>query len=84
VGCYGNVSKVSRRSHLSVTSVRLNGSGSSIPSESNTILARMRIGCGPACAGLLPGLTVASGKGAARRDGGQAIESKEKRYLISA
>ena len=32
VGCHGTCSKVSRRSHLSVTSVRLNGSGSSIPS----------------------------------------------------
>ena len=31
VGCYGNDSKVSRRGHLSVTSVRLHGSGSSIP-----------------------------------------------------
>jgi hypothetical protein len=31
VGCYGTCPKVSRRGHLSVTSVRLNGSGSSIP-----------------------------------------------------
>jgi hypothetical protein len=58
VGRYETGFKVSRRGHLSVTSVRLNGSGSSIPLQSNTMPAGMKKGQPPA---RLPDSTVARG-----------------------